>query len=56
MNHLTLMCGRSKMFMTSNTITYSHFVLLVLELKPNFTNNYFINNIINQVIDQFYLY
>ena len=41
----------SKMLMTSNMITYSHF-LLVYKFKPNFTDKYFINNIINQVIDK----
>jgi hypothetical protein len=41
------------MFMTSNMITYTHFLLLIFEFKPNFTDKYLINNFINQVINQF---
>jgi len=45
--------------MTSNMITYPHFLLLlfllflVFEFKSKFTYKYLINNIINQVVDQF---
>jgi len=42
-----------KVFMTSNMITYKHFLLLIFEFKHNFKNKYLINNIINQVIRQF---
>jgi len=37
----------SKVFMTLNMISHSYFLLFVFE------NKHFINNIINQVIDQF---
>jgi len=43
-----------KVFMTSNMITYTYFFLLIFEFKPYFTDKYLINNIINQVIGQFY--
>lgn len=32
---------------------YASFLFLVSEFNHNFTNKYFINNIISQVIDQF---
>jgi len=34
-------------------ITYKHFLLLIFEFKPNFTDKYLINDIINQVKEQF---
>jgi hypothetical protein len=40
------------MDMILNVIAYVH-LLVVFELKLNFTSKYFINNIINQIIDQF---
>jgi len=39
--------------MTSNMITYTHFIFLIFEFKSNFTDKYFINNNINKLIDQF---
>jgi len=44
-----------KAFMTLNMITYTYFFLFVFQFKLNLTDKYFIINIINQVIDQFYL-
>ena len=37
----------------SNMITYAHFLLVVFKFKLNFTNKSLINNVINQVIEQF---
>jgi len=42
------------MLMTSNIIIYAHFLLHVIEFKSNFTDKFFIYNIINQVIDQIF--
>jgi hypothetical protein len=40
-----------KRLTTSNLNTYAHFIPFVVEFKPNLTNKYFINDIINQIID-----
>lgn len=37
-----------------NTVTYTHFIILVSNFKLNFTDKCFMNNIINQVIRWFH--
>jgi len=41
------------MFITSNVIACVYFLLLVFEFKLDYRDKYFINDIIEKVIDQF---
>lgn len=43
----------SKVYMTSNIVPNIYFLLIAFEFKSNFTDKYFINNIINPVNDKF---